>query len=62
MLKKAAHATLTDGAHTWAIDAPAGFHEWLVYVPSTRKEGGPLKEAFDHGDGTHTRRPHATER
>jgi len=52
MLKKPAHVSLTDGATKWNIDAPSGFHEWLVYVPSARTEAGPKREAYDHKDGT----------
>ena len=37
------------GTDAWTLDAPAGFHEWLVYVPSLRTTAGDNNEAFNHG-------------
>jgi hypothetical protein len=52
VLKARARLELTDGTNRWSLDAPAGLHEWLVYVPSPKTEMGPNREAFDHHDGT----------
>ncbi|HEY3379926.1 MAG TPA: endo-1,3-alpha-glucanase family glycosylhydrolase [Armatimonadota bacterium] len=49
MLKKAGTVRVQVGGDAWTLDAPAGLHEWLVYVPSTRTEMGAKREAFNHG-------------
>jgi hypothetical protein len=49
LLKKAGTVRLQVGGDSWTLDAPAGLHEWLVYVPSTRTEMGAKREAFNHG-------------
>ncbi|MDR3710149.1 MAG: endo-1,3-alpha-glucanase family glycosylhydrolase [Capsulimonadaceae bacterium] len=51
MLRHPADVSLTDGEHTWTSKAPAGLHEWLVYVPSVRTRAAPDCVAYDHGDG-----------
>jgi hypothetical protein len=51
ILKSKAKVALTDGGQSWTVEAPAGFHEWLVYVPSKRIGAGTLKEAWNLGAG-----------
>ncbi|HEY3379317.1 MAG TPA: endo-1,3-alpha-glucanase family glycosylhydrolase [Armatimonadota bacterium] len=53
LLRKPGTVRVQVGGEAWTLDAPAGFHEWLVYVPSTRTEAGDLKEAFNHGAGSY---------
>ena len=49
LLNKPARVRLRVGEAVWETAAPAGWHEWLVCVPSERKEMGPLREAWNHG-------------
>lgn len=44
---------LTVGTQTWRADVPAGLHQWLLFVPSARKEPGPMREAFTRPEGSY---------
>jgi len=52
ILDKPANITLSAGEKTWTNFAPAGLHEWLVYVPSPKTEPGPLHEAYVRPDNS----------
>ena len=49
LLQRPGQVRLRVGQASWEIAAPAGWHEWLVYVPSEKKEMGALREAYNHG-------------
>jgi hypothetical protein len=55
LLQTPAQVRLRIGETAWEIAAPAGWHEWLVYVPSERKEAGPLREAYNRGAESYPR-------
>ncbi|HEY3397087.1 MAG TPA: endo-1,3-alpha-glucanase family glycosylhydrolase [Armatimonadota bacterium] len=49
LLQTPGQVRLRIGETSWEVAAPAGWHEWLVYVPSDRTEAGPLREAYNRG-------------
>ncbi|HEY3379316.1 MAG TPA: endo-1,3-alpha-glucanase family glycosylhydrolase [Armatimonadota bacterium] len=41
------------GTSSWNLDAPAGCHEWLIYVPCPRTNSNPNNQAYTRPTGSY---------